>query len=132
MGVGKHMPSSNQDQNVPGKRRKVRRVAAVAAALVAVMAASGSALGAAAVAAPARGDVHPVFPAWHVVKQVHNGAFGGFTAVTAVGRNGGWAFNQGSAPTAWQRRGSTWTQVTFPGQPNEVVVAAAATSATNV
>ncbi len=141
MGEWKHMPSSNQDQNVPGKRRKVRRVAAVAAALVAATAAaSGSALGAAAsgsalgaaASGSALGAVHPVLPAWHIVRQVHNGPFGGFTAVTAVGKNGGWAFNQGSAPTAWQRHGSTWTQVTFPGQPNEVVVAAGATSATNV
>jgi hypothetical protein len=71
-------------------------------------------------------------PTWRIIKQVHNGPFGGFTAVTAVGKNGGWAFNQGSVPTAWRRSGSTWTQVPFPGKPNEVVVAAGATSSVNV
>lgn len=32
----------------------------------------------------------------------------------------------------WQRSGSGWKQVAFPGQSNETVVAAAATSASNV
>ena len=121
------MTSSNPDRHVPAHQRRARRVKAVAALLAATAATSCSA--AAALAAPAPGTVQP---AWHIVKQVHNGPFGGFTAVTAVGRNGGWAFNQGSAPTAWRRSGSTWTQVEFPGQPNEVVVAAGAASATDV
>jgi hypothetical protein len=69
---------------------------------------------------------------WHIVKQVSGGVFGGFTAVTAVGRTGGWAFDGFSRPTAWQRSGSTWRQVTFPGQSGEQVVAAEATSATDV
>ena len=63
---------------------------------------------------------------------MHNGPFGGFTAVIAVGRTGGWAFNQGTAPTAWRRSGSTWTQVPFPGKPNEVVVAAGAAAPADV
>jgi len=120
------MPSSNPDQNASGNRRGVRRVAIITAALLAgTTAAAGTAVVGTALAAP-------VAQSWHIVKQVHNGPFGGFTAVTPVGQNGGWAFNQGSVPTAWRLSGSTWTQVTFPGQPNEVVAAAGATSATNV
>lgn len=120
------MPISNPDQDTAGNRRRVRRAAAITAILLAgTTAAACSALAGTALAAP-------VPPSWHIVKQVHNGPFGGFTAVTAVGRSGGWAFNQGSVPTAWRLSGSTWTQVKFPGQPNEVVVAAGATSATDV
>ena len=120
------MLSSNPDRNVPGKRRRTgRRVTVITTALLAAAAAvSGSALTAEAAGSTA--------PSWHIVKQVHNGPFGGFTAVTAVGKNGGWAFNQGSVPTAWRRSGSTWTQVSFPGKPNEVVVAAGATSPDDV
>jgi hypothetical protein len=69
-----------------------------------------------------------MMPTWSIVKQLHSGPFGGFSTVSAVGRNGGWAFDKGSAPTAWRRSGSTWTQVPFPGKSNEVVVAAGATS----
>jgi type IV secretory pathway VirB2 component (pilin) len=124
----------------PGStRRAVRRAAAVTATVLAVTtAASFPALAAPALAVQVRGSggtAHPVTAAWRIVKQVHSGPFGGFTAVIAVGKNGGWAFNQGSVPTAWRRSGSnpsTWTQVPFPGQPNEVVVAAGATSATDV
>lgn len=120
------MRSRNPDQNIRGNRHRVRRAAVITAALLAAPAtAADPALAGTALAAP-------VSPSWHIMKQVHNGPFGGFAAVTAVGQNGGWAFNQGSAPTAWQRNGSTWTQVKFPGKPNEVVVAAGATSPTDV
>jgi hypothetical protein len=109
-------------KNVPGRRHIGRRAAVImTAALAAAGAVSGTALTAQAAV--------PGGPAWHIVKQVHDGPFGGFTAVTAVGKNGGWAFNQGSVPTAWRRSGSNWTQVPFPGKANEVVVAAGATSA---
>jgi hypothetical protein len=70
--------------------------------------------------------------AWHIVKQVHSGEFGQFSAVVAVGKTGGWAFNGITKPTAWRRNGSTWTRVAFPGKPNETVVAAKASSPTNV
>ena len=99
-----------------------RAVMITAAALVAAGAAAGPAL-----AAPASAG-----PSWHIVKQVHNGPLGDFTAVTAVGRSGGWAFNDGSVPTAWRLSGSAWTQVPFPGLANEQVVAAGAVSASNV
>jgi type IV secretory pathway VirB2 component (pilin) len=121
------MPSSRPHQNV-------RRAGAVAAAALALtgLAFTAAASSSAAQAAPAPAAAHPAAAGWHIVKQVHNGPFGGFTAVIAVGRTGGWAFNQGPAPTAWRRSGSTWTQVPFPGQANEVVVAAGAASPTNV
>ena len=120
------MPSSRLDQNV----RRAGTVTAAALALTSLAftgAASSSAL-----AAPAPATTHPAIPAWNIVKQVHNGPFGGFTAVIALGRTGGWAFNQGPVPTAWRRSGSTWTQVPFPGKPNEAVVAAGATSPADV
>jgi hypothetical protein len=117
------MRSSDPGQNIRGNRRRVRRAAVVTAALLAASTAA---------AGPALAGTVPPSPSWHIVRQVHNGPFGGFTAVTAVGQNGGWAFNQGAAPTAWRRSGSTWTQVKFPGKPNEVVVAAGATSPTDV
>jgi hypothetical protein len=70
-------------------------------------------------------------PSWRIVKRVNSGPSGDFTAVVAVGRTGGWAFD-GSKPTAWRRSGSSWTQVAFPGQTGEEVVAAGASAATNV
>jgi hypothetical protein len=71
-------------------------------------------------------------PSWRIVKRVHSGPLGDFTAVVAVGRSGGWAFNGISKPTAWRRSGSSWTRVSFPSQNGEVVVAAGASSAANV
>ena len=108
--------------NVPGwrvsARLGVRAVMTAAAGLVAV---------GALLAAPASAGT-----SWHIVKQVASGPNGVFTAVTAVGRNGGWAFDGTSNATAWERNGSTWTHVRFPSQNNERVVAAGASSATNV
>lgn len=100
---------------------------AAAAVLAAAGCAPVSAATASAVAAPASAS-----PSWHIVKRVSSGPDGVFTAVTAVGKNGGWAFDGESAPTAWERRGSTWKQVPFPGLTNETVVAAAASSSTDV
>jgi hypothetical protein len=71
-------------------------------------------------------------PSWRIVKRVPSGASGDFTAVVAVGRTGGWAFNGTSKPTAWRRSGTTWTRVAFPGATGEEVVAAGASSAANV
>ena len=101
---------------------KFRRTALIAVAVAAV---AGCAP--AAVAAPASA------PSWHVVKRVdYNGSNGVFTAVTAVGRGDGWAFDGYSRATAWEWNGSTWRQVPFPSRNNEMVVAAVASSATNV
>jgi hypothetical protein len=76
--------------------------------------------------------------AWHIVKRVHSGATGDFTAVVATGKSAGWAFNGNTAagpttkPTAWQLNGSTWTQASFPGKAGEEVVAAGAASPSDV
>src|ERR1700733_4525126 len=124
-------------------RRRWRRVrpARCAAGLTAAILAVGgcSSVGAGSAGAGPAGAATTPHPApasssWHIVKRVAGGPNGGFpavTAVTAVGRDGGWAFDGISKPTAWQRNGSTWTQVPFPGQSNETAVAAAASSATN-
>jgi hypothetical protein len=69
---------------------------------------------------------------WRIVKQLHGGSFPEVTAVTAAGRNGGWAFDGQASPTAWQRNGQTWSRVPFPSRSGEVVLAAGASSAGNV
>jgi hypothetical protein len=51
---------------------------------------------------------------WHIIDRVHSGPTGQFTAVAALGQNGGWAFNGIAGPTAWERSGSSWSQVPFP------------------
>jgi hypothetical protein len=116
-----HRPSARRRRR-PGSR--AARVASVGAALTAAGAALAVTAAASATAAPSA--------SWRIVKSVHSGAFGDFTAVVGVGRTGGWAFNGISAPTAWRRSGATWTRVAFPGQSGEEVVAAGASSASNV
>jgi hypothetical protein len=108
-----------------GRRRggRTARVATIGAALTAAGAALAVTAAASAIAAPSA--------SWRIVKRVHSGASGDFTAVVGVGRTGGWAFN-GIKPTAWRRSGASWTRVAFPGQADEEVVAAGASSATNV
>jgi hypothetical protein len=71
-------------------------------------------------------------PSWHVVKSVRSGPNGDFTAMVATGRSAGWAFDGINGPTAWQRHGGTWSRVSFPGKSGETVVAAAATSPSDV
>jgi hypothetical protein len=84
----------------------VRRAAVVAAVLALTGAASSCGLVSLAQAAPARGapalraNARGTTAGWRIVKQVHGGPFGGFSTVISVGRTGGWAFNQGSVPTA--------------------------------
>jgi hypothetical protein len=71
-------------------------------------------------------------PSWQITKQVSGGSFAEFTAVIAIGRNGGWAFDGQGGATAWQRNGSSWTKVPFPSKSSEEVSAVAASSASNV
>jgi hypothetical protein len=71
-------------------------------------------------------------PSWHIVKSVKTGVNGGFTAVAATGKATGWAFGGINRPAAWERNGSTWTKVAFPGKSGEQVVTAAATSPAEV
>ena len=113
------------------RRGRRGRRAVLAAAGTAVLASAGTSLALPAEAAVA----HPVpAPAagWRIVKQVHDGPLGVFTAVTAAGRSGGWAFSGVSGATAWQRSGDTWRKVPFPGGSGSTVVAAGASSASNV
>ena len=93
----------------------VRRAALIAAAAATVARCAPAAVAATAAA-----------PAWHIVKRVnYNGSNGVFTAVIAVGRTGGWAFDRATrCRPPGERSGSTWTQVPFPGQNNEMVIAA--------
>ncbi len=114
--------------------RKLMRDRLAAGAAV-VAAAAALAAGTAAYPALAAGTAASgPAPAWKIVKQVPGGDF---TAVVATGRTGGWAFGTRPAganpePTAWRRSGSSWNQVPFPGQPDETVIAAGATSAADV
>jgi hypothetical protein len=127
------MPRKTSDRSIPAHgdeavrrpRRWGRRVAAAAVSITTAAAVTGaaSAWALAATSSP---------PSWHVVKRVHSGGTGDFTAVVAVGKTGGWAFNGISKPTAWKRDGGSWTQVSFPGRSGEEVVAAGASSASNV
>ena len=125
------MSRKTSDRSIPARgdeiarppRRWGRRATAAAASITTALAITGAA-SAWALAATSSG------PSWHFVKHVHSG--GDFTAVVAVGKTGGWAFNGISKPTAWKRSGASWTQVSFPGQSGEEVVAAEASSATNV
>jgi hypothetical protein len=78
-------------------------------------------------------DRQCVYPTWSARLMARQtswpaGVNGDFTAVVATGKATGWAFDGTSGPTAWQRNGSTWTEVRFPGKSGEAVVAAGATS----
>jgi hypothetical protein len=77
-------------------------------------------------------------PAWHRLLTVSNGSAKNFDesavtfdAVVATGKTSGWAFRSDSS-VAYERTGSsTWRAVAFPGKTG-TVVAAAATSQSNV
>ena len=115
-----------------GPRWRIRGSHAAAAATAVALALTGASAAAAASRPPA-GPAAAV-ASWHIVKRVHSGSNGNFTAIVAVGKTGGWAFdgNGESAPSAWRRSGSSWTRAPFPGKSDERVVVAKATSPTNV
>jgi hypothetical protein len=71
-------------------------------------------------------------PSWQITKQVSGGSFAEFTAVIAIGRDGGWAFDGQGGATAWERNGSAWIKVPFPSKSDEQVNAVAASSASDV
>jgi len=107
-------------------RRPSRRAAVGTAAVLAIAGATSvSAVAAQASVGPAAGS------SWTIVKQVHAGGFGQFTAVATLGRSAGWAFLGEATPTAWKRSGSSWTKVAFPGKNGQEIVAAGATSASD-
>lgn len=76
-------------------------------------------------------------PSWHIVKSVRTAAVEEFTAVVATGKTTAWAFSGNEntlppTPEAWERNGGTWTRENFPGKKGEDVVAAGATSPSDV
>jgi hypothetical protein len=119
---------SSQGDSVPARwRRAAGR--GTAAGTVAVLGLGAVAAGAtAAVAAPAASAT----PSWQIVRSVSSGPTGDITAVTAAGKSEAWAFNAGTAPTAYERLNGKWFQAPFPGKTGEKVVAAAASSAQSV
>jgi hypothetical protein len=82
-------------------------------------------------AAAASAAATPASPSWHIVKRVHDGALGQFTAVTALGSRHGWAFVGENGVTAYKRNGGSWAKVSFPRKPGESVIAARALSSTD-
>jgi hypothetical protein len=116
--------------------RRLRLVPCAAGLAAAILAVAGCSSAPSSAGATATQYADSASPSWHIVKRVANDTNGGFTAVTAVGQDGGWAFyamgTLTAKPTAWERNGLTWTQVPFPGLREETVVAAAASSATDV
>jgi len=113
----------------------VRKVAGIAAGAVGLVTLAGAGV---AVAGPALPATPAKAAAWRIVKQVRSGPAGDFTAVVATCKASGWAFNGNPlmapiSPTAWERRGNSWTRATsFPGRRGEEVVAASATSRSDV
>src|SRR5260370_25036495 len=126
---GRNAPA-NQDQRPAAQRQRRWSHTARGEAVGDALAVTGAAL-AVPFAATATA-VTPASASWRIVKRVPSGALGDFTAIVAVGRTGGWAFNGISRPTAWKRSGPSWVRVSFPRQNGEEVVAAGASSATNV
>jgi hypothetical protein len=107
-----------------------KAIAWIAAGVAGLLATGGAGAAGAAVGA------HPVAgPRWNIVKSIKTNPDGDFTAVVATGKTTAWAFNGFASPggeTAWERTGSTWKQVTFPGKSTEYVALAGATSPSNV
>jgi hypothetical protein len=71
-------------------------------------------------------------PSWQIIKQVPGGSFAEFTAIIAIGRSGGWAFDGQGGANAWERNGSAWSKVPFPSKSDEEVSAVAASSPADV
>ena len=106
----------------------LRRVAAGAAGLLVIGAATaGTAM---ATTGPAAAG-----PSWKIAKSAKLGSEGQITAVVATGKTTGWAFagsDFSAAPAAYQYSGASWRKVAFPGNKDEQVVTAGATSPSNV
>ena len=109
-----------------------KTLAATAVTLTAVATLTATAFTSTALATTAALAASASAPSWQISKQVSGGSFAEFTAVVAVGKTGGWAFDGQSAATAWERNGTTWSRVPFPSKGSEEVTAAAASSASNV
>ncbi len=86
-------------------------------------------------ATAARGAARPSAGApWRVELTVTGSGSPAFTAVTATGPAGAWAFGTagGNAPTAYRLSGGAWSRRAFPAPRGDVVLAASASSGRNV
>ena len=107
-----------------------RRISWVSAGVAGLLA-----VGAVTAASAMAGQPPVAAPHWHIIKSVKTDFNGDFTAVAPTGLTTGWAFDGlgfTSAPTAWERNGSTWTKMPFPSTANEQVFTAGASSPSNV
>ncbi len=99
----------------------------IAAAVAGLLAIGGTS---AAAAAPRAAD-----PGWRIVERVKTDISGEFTAIAATGKTTAWAFDGTGntiAPRAYQLSGGTWRKAPFPGKLDEQVIAAGATSPSDV
>jgi hypothetical protein len=108
------------------------RVGWIAVGVAGLLAASA----ATAASAASNGEALAV-PRWHIVKSVKaTTSDQEFTAVAPTGKTSAWAFDGLgflSRATAWRLSGKTWTKMAgFPSMANEEVVAAGATSSSDV
>jgi hypothetical protein len=114
----------------------VRKAARIAAGIAGLATLGGTVVAGTgvAIAGPARAESPATAAAWRIVKRMASGPAGDLTTVVATGKSSGWAFNGDPAttPTAWERNGNSWTQAAFPGELGEQVVAASATSRSDV
>jgi hypothetical protein len=120
------------------KRPRIRLGLAATAAAGLALATAGAASAAAAPNANTGHGTAAAARSWKIVKSVPGDNSPNFTAVTATGRYGAWAFESTSSgstflrPTAWQLAGGQWTRASFPGKRGEQVRSASATSPSDV
>ena len=106
----------------------------VKSAVVAAAIGVGSLAAGLAAAPPAAAGAHAP-AAWHIAKTVSGPNFPAFIAAAAASGTSAWAFLEpggNSKPRAYQLTGTTWQVRPFPGQVNETVMAASASSSSNV
>ena len=106
-----------------------RKVAWIAAGVAGLLAAGGATAASATAVSPVAA------PHWHIVKSVKTDVNGQFTAVVATGKGSAWAFDGlgfTARATAWRLSGKTWTKAAFPSEAGEAVIAAGASSPSNV
>ena len=129
------MPSSTPDLSTQSASRRRSRVRPrrAAAGLAATGAAAALAVTAAGWAPAAAAQAPAATTRWEIVRDVHAPGLGDITAEAPVGKIATWVFDAGTAPTAWYRNTARrWEQVPLPSKTTGRVVAASASSATNV
>jgi hypothetical protein len=110
-----------------------RRVAWMVAAGIGV--AGLLAASAATAASAADGGPRAAAPRWHIVESVKTDVSGDFTAIAATGKTTAWAFDgtgNPSPPRAYQLTAGGWRRAPFVGKLDEQVIAAGATSPSDV